>query len=344
MRYATAGVLIGSFFTVWTARGEDFSFKVSAHPPVVLRGIPTVIRGEITNVSGRTIKVANHGLEDLCNGLASSGFSVFTRATDDSGNRSDCIDHLGDWISMEVKSLPSGWREAFSLPVCISKPGTYKVEVVAASDPKTYFPNIISTEVWSGEAKSDAVTVTILDPTGEDRAAYEYFCGKLIGATSMSGCVFWRPDLLLRMFPTSTYAAYEVYLRGNTKGRLEGLLDTDRALRNLVGDLGAPPQANHVPCDEPPCYTNKAGVQWKSLSGEAYAAWRQKWYDIVLRAHPDIWFADELRFHLACDQFQLGNRHGFASSMEALTKQGRPDVAEKAAELLALLKANGLLN
>jgi len=71
--------------------------------------------------------------------------------------------------------------------------------------------------------------------------------------------------------------------------------------------------------------------------------WRKGWFDTILKHHPNIWFADEVRFRIALDDYLLGDTDGCEAGLEDLAEHGKPYVATKAGELLAAMKAKGML-
>ena len=77
------------------------------------------------------------------------------------------------------------------------------------------------------------------------------------------------------------------------------------------------------------------------LSGQAAVEWRQKWFGIVLKSHPDIWFADALRLKLAVDQAALRNYQAAQADLEAIAKDDKARMAPKAKEYLSLMKQKG---
>ena len=70
---------------------------------------------------------------------------------------------------------------------------------------------------------------------------------------------------------------------------------------------------------------------------------RDHWLNTVLRNHPEIWFADEIRFKLAIDRYRLGESESSVAELEDLAEHGKPYVATKAGDLLSAMKAKGML-
>lgn len=77
--------------------------------------------------------------------------------------------------------------------------------------------------------------------------------------------------------------------------------------------------------------------------GRAYLEWKVGWFGRALKHHPDVWFADEMRFSRALDRYLLGDKDGCRVELEQLGAKGKPYVAEKAKELLAAMRAKGML-
>lgn len=175
------------------------------------------------------------------------------------------------------------------------------------------------------------VSFAILPPEGVDRQVYEAF-----GHEPLAHGDIYRE--LLRRFPTSTYAAYIV--RDHTQPGTQPP-DSDVALYAMEsGSMAFGPTP--LPCvnpESPEC--RDIGFPPTGLEGARRQA---AWLDLVLRSHPDIWFADELRFKRAYAAYFLGDDKGCAARLESLANHGKPYVASKAKELLAAMRAKGMLD
>jgi len=87
--------------------------------------------------------------------------------------------------------------------------------------------------------------------------------------------------------------------------------------------------------------TGQSKDGWKWLKGQQAADWWSKWYDIILKNHPDIWFADELHLKRAVDQAALKNYQAAQAELEAIAKDEKAPMAPKAKEYLGLMKQKG---
>ncbi len=181
-------------------------------------------------------------------------------------------------------------------------------------------------EVWRGSFESNEVTVRISEPQGVDAEVLE-----ALGAHPMhSG----RYGELLSRFPGSIYAAYWIW-HYHAKGT--ATWDTDVALR--LAEEGNR-YGNEIPCfHEEGCRTDHS----MSVNATQLTAWENKWFSTVLRSHPDAWFADEVRLRLALNLYSIGDHASCQARLEDLAEHGRPDVAANAADVLAAMRAKGML-
>jgi len=167
------------------------------------------------------------------------------------------------------------------------------------------------------------VSFALQPPEGVDKQAYEAF-----GHDPLAGNR--RYGELLRRFPTSTYTAYLIW-----KLQVMGIASRDPEKMADSLALGLSHQWNSVP--------GPGGSAWMSLHGADLVKWRKGWFDTILKHHPNIWFADEVRFRIALDDYLLGDTDGCEAGLEDLAEHGKPYVASKAGELLAAMKAKGML-
>jgi len=215
---------------------------------------------------------------------------------------------------------------------CPTKPGRYRLTgVLSASKVE---PTAKDQRVWSGLAQSTEVLVDVVPPQGVDLEAYKAYDGDPLATWTRAQ----HPDRygeLLRRFPTSTYTAYVVWYlsaRGVDRGTADSYLITIQEPLYRFG--------NSVPCDgTAPC--TKHG--WMSLSGSQFLEWRDGWFETVLKHHPDLWFADEIRLRLALDRYVVGDKEDSIARLENLAQHGGHGIASKASELLAALKEKGML-
>ena len=79
------------------------------------------------------------------------------------------------------------------------------------------------------------------------------------------------------------------------------------------------------------------------LKGMDYIQWRIAWFNRILENHPDVWFADEVRFRLALDSYLMGEKARCRSLLETLSKDAQLYIAKKARALLDAILDRGLL-
>jgi hypothetical protein len=186
-------------------------------------------------------------------------------------------------------------------------------------------PSYTCVDCWKGEVSSSVTAITLSAPEGVDSEAYDRFGGQPM-----------RAPELLRDFPTSTYAAYVIRdftSRGLSGSANDAIVDEFKdGAAGVLRDIPCPPSVS-------PC------VQHDTLETRGVKAldWTAEWIDLVLKTHPDIWFADEMRLRLALDEFIAGKSALGASDLENLAKNAQPYVAEKAGQILALLKQKGIV-
>ena len=175
---------------------------------------------------------------------------------------------------------------------------------------------------------SACVSFVILPPEGVDSQAYEAFDHQPLKYGQHYG------ELLAR-FPISTYAAYVVWQK-YAKGWAG--VKTERTIGGLV--LGFKHQTGLTLCDSS---ARPTGEPETRLVGRLYVACRDNWLNLVLKNHPNIWFGDEVRLKLALDRYLLGDKDGCEAGLGDLAEHGKPYVATKAGELLAAMRAKGML-
>jgi hypothetical protein len=240
----------------------------------------------------------------------------------------------GRWESraMPMHPLAPGATATFvddlqgSEPSLFATPGRYQVWAEHVSAGRVYMEGQIAGQplkywdYWKGRVESNVCDLEVREPTGVDREAYDRFGGQPM-----------RAPELLRDFPTSTYTAYVIRdftSRGLSGSANDAIVDEFKdGAAGVLRDIPCPPSVS-------PC------VQHDTLETRGVKAldWTAEWIDLVLKTHPDIWFADEMRLRLALDEFIAGKSALGASDLENLAKNARPEIAEKASEILALLK------
>jgi hypothetical protein len=169
-------------------------------------------------------------------------------------------------------------------------------------------------------------TFRIITAQGTDRDVYKKLPPSLRDIISDRSLVKVN---LLREYPTTTYAAYVIY------DQMKRFTAQDPAA--VVGSLeGGTFNSNSYP-DE----IDQSKDGWKWLKGQAAADWWAKWYDVILKNHPDIWFADEMRLKKAVDQISVKNYQAAQADLEALSKDASFKQKDKAQAYLSLMKQKG---
>jgi hypothetical protein len=182
--------------------------------------------------------------------------------------------------------------------------------------------------------ESNRVHFRIVTPQGNDASIFARH------ATRCNQIILTAQDLI-RDFPTSTYAAYAVWHLSGAEGM--GRSDPARVIADRSKDWGrTPPEAINlleginVPFDV--IDGKKVGGE---IRGKVAIAWREKWFGIVLKNHPDIWFANELKLRAAIDQLTLKNYQAARADLEAIAKDDKAPMAPKAKEYLGLMNKQG---
>lgn len=319
-------LLISSiFFGVAPLLAQDRGvFRVELEVPTtsVLAAMEVPINVRATNITDQPVQtVANK-------------FTLSLQAFGpDGGEINPCPgadDHIG-WAVVRGEDpegrLPGTSIEATKV-FCRVEPGLYRLHGMLEDGMDHLPPSQRSEDLWRGTAISDPFEIEVKKPQGMDREVYDAFSHAPLDDSERYG-------ELLRRFPTSTYAAYVVWYRlarGVDRGNTEGYLTT--AQKPLYRF------SNSVPCDGTgPCTKNG----WMSLKGAPYLEWRDDWFELVLKHHPEAWFADEIRFRLSLDLYVRGDKTGCAALLEHLEQHGRNNIAAKASDLLAAMRAKGML-
>ena len=329
--------------------GQEFSVDASPQSVKCLPGVPDSIGLTITNVSGKDIWIAGKSLKD--------GVSIgLPSLTNEKGEDFSCIPPSDQSMIVSspdapiVNKVSTRKGESWSMssgsfgeefcPLTKDLTGVRKVKFV------------LTVKVAEGPLVKDIrkvkivgeVAVDFLKPEGEDLAyikAVQDWLSKadpkeINGYTAQVKPLTWGellsssripvPQMLLTNYPTSTYAAYLVY------DRLKGFASADFAnpmfLRSLETGLFL---SNSYPTE--------GGWVW--MKDEMNAAWWSKWAGIILKNHPDIWFADELRLKLAMNQVALKNYQAAEADFIKLSKEAKPYVAEKAGLFVQIMKQKG---
>ena len=305
---------------------SDFEVRLVACPPQVPRGVPVEVVAEASNRSGREVTVA----------YGEGGFELAVHVRRADGHRRvGCLPtEIVDWApGYSAEVLPAGWHMVRAFDITCEDPvGELLVSATLSSQsssgryPKGRRGASGEFAAWTGRVESPEVTVRVTEPTGIDREAYDALGGKPMA----------DPRRLLAEFPTSTYAGHVIWGMTGAKGAGRSqAADLARALasglRGVVRSMVCPPSV---------CPGGLRGVE---VHAEQAIEWSRYWIDVAVAAHPDIWFADDLRLRLALDEIITGKTTLGAAALESLAKSGRPDIGAKAGELLALARQQHLV-
>jgi len=299
---------------------QDFKLQLIVPQTTYILKEPILVKGIVENTSGKTVTIA-YGEKGFKTGIS------MKRA--DGKQRNDCMRPVYvDYMGYTSTEIAPGWKKEINEDLsysCKDDPGEFIVQfggssqgpyINYSSDPEE--PRRMEKEIdaWKGALSSEPLRITIEQPQGEDKKAYDYFKGEPMA----------KLDELLKKFPSSTYAAYVVY------DRLKGFADADfnnpKFLRSLETGIFL---SNSYPTE--------GGWSW--MKDEMNAAWWSKWAGIILKNHPEIWFADELRLKLAMNQVALKNYQAAEADFIKLSKEAKPCIAEKAALFVEIMKQKG---
>jgi hypothetical protein len=342
-------VFIGLAF--W-GMAQDISLQNSPPALRILPGTPAEFELMVGNTSGKPLVLVGTTLKSA---LAEGGLPGGT-LYDSSGKALSCSGMSGGLVVKGNKPpcetptvvFPAGGEVIMhcgiysqrSCPLRGVPPGNYTGKVI-----------IEAQACEGGQARiirqTLEIPVTVEAPQGED-AAYLQCLDKAVNEAPpkfsgpYQGALKWMEvsdsarvqsqQIALSQYPTSTYAAYVVYETSGAKG----LMSSDPAYVCQSIAEGSFLSSGSVPDD-----TGKCKDGWQSLTMEGVLKWREKWFSIVLKNHPDIWFADELRLKKAVDQIALKNYQAGAADLEQLCSNAKPDVAKKARQYLGLIKQKG---
>ncbi len=301
--------------------GEPFEVAVIGHCEQFPLGVLLEVSVEARNVSGRPVTVA-FGKPPL-----------ILEVVDDAGRSVEQCPELRmfEYRGAKILEVSATWEWRENLLMCVRVPGRYQARVVMRSswgDPR---PRAEEPQPWLGAAVSRTFTFHVIEPEGVDREAYDAFGGDPLPILDREGI----KEQLLRRFPTSTYAAYAIWKK-YAKGSAS--VETQRAIQTLVEPY--PFRSELAPCDA--SGAPRGGSETR-LDPTTFFRCRDAWMDLVLTNHPAIWFADEIRLKLSLDRYLLGDSDGCAAGLEDLAEHGKPYVAGKAGDLLAAMKAKGML-
>ena len=299
---------------------QDFKLQLIVPQTTYILKEPILVKGIVENTSDKTVTIA-YGEKGFKAGISMKRV--------DGKQRNDCMQPVYVYYMgyTTIEAAP-GWKKEINEDLsysCKDDPGEFIVQFgVSSQGPYINYssepeePRRMEKEIdaWKGALSSEPVRITIDQPQGEDKKAYDYFKGEPMA----------KLDELLKKFPSSTYAAYVVY------DRLKGFADADfnnpKFLRSLETGIFL---SNSYPTE--------GGWSW--MKDEMNAAWWSKWAGIILKNHPEIWFADELRLKLAMNQVALKNYQAAEADFIKLSKEAKPCIAEKAALFVEIMKQKG---
>jgi hypothetical protein len=300
--------------------GAAFEITLGPHASEVPLGIPVQIMVNVRNASGQPLTVGWHN----------TPLRMDVRGEDDVPLERCPWDR---WSAPYVAvpqhwhgtQLPADWKMSRLEPICFDHVGAYRAKFTISSQGPYKNQEGEEFDAWEGTASSPVLAIHVTEPEGVDKRAYEYFDGDPVPFSDRAG----RLGDLLRRFPTSTYAAYVVW-EYSAKGITH--MSADELISYVAGNIDL--IGNSVP--------DQSG-SWQDYTGEAFLRWRDDWSELILQHHPQIGIGDELRFVTALDRYLLGDKDGCAVGLEDLAEHGKPYVASKAGELLAAMKAKGML-
>jgi hypothetical protein len=192
------------------------------------------------------------------------------------------------------------------------------------------------TGIWEGDLTSNVAVVEIVAPRDEDLRALKQFGLATIDKdtlNSVASVLHGHQSDLLAQFPNSTYAAYAIWEHTDAKGvagsnpaSVVKAIETGLILRSEMPFL---------------CPGTAGKLSFCRCNGREAIACRSYWYAVILKNHPDIWFADDLRLRSAIDQCTLQNYQAAQADLEAMAKSESVPMAGKAKEYLTLMKQKG---
>ena len=203
--------------------GDEFKVRILSCPKEVVVSAPVAITAEVTNVSGRVITVAyGHG-----------GFTVSLGIRRSDGKPlPPYAGPVAQWMdNFQMESIPVDWKQVKILdavPLPVESCELVVQAVLASHGPYFHYDKgeKLPVEAWSGEVKSEEARIQIVEPSGVDQEAYDYFKRSPLS----------KPQDLLAKFPTSTYAGYALAHSGPALAlqSLACLNDADGTLRSLL--------------------------------------------------------------------------------------------------------------
>jgi hypothetical protein len=298
------------FVTALTYCGEPLTACIMVYPKEIPFGAPIMVLGVFRNISGHPLVVAK----------GPNGFIISAKVTRlNEKAELKCEEDFIDYFRYNLETLPSGWIEIKLIPLCVPTVGQYSARLLISSEIKEVEQKGVKTASWKGEIRSEEAIIKVVQPIGIDKEAFEFFKGSPIA----------KPGALLARFPTSTYAAYVIH------DKMRAFITSNwRMAANGIeaGRYGS----NGFPDD-----TGQSKDGWQYLTFDGEMNWWDKWIGIVLKNHPDIWFADELKLKRAVNLVALGKYAAGAADLHVLACDAKEPVANAAKEFLGIMKEKG---
>jgi hypothetical protein len=308
------------------AQSQDLRATIQLDARRFLVGEPIVIRGEVTNVSKKTLYLA-YG-EKGCRSFPvlenmAGDFSPFCPPQD--------VKKV-DWgEGYEIKPLAPGESLQRIETLCdftrvFAKPGNYRIRWRTQSlgpYEKRIGNQVLQTypNAWSGTVDSGTVQFEILAPVGVDREALDKIIRPAVeDPRRLPGPHLWA-DKVLEKYPSSTYAGYALAQSG-PGGSLSWSEKWSKLTAQQRDDAWYVPQVA----------SKEAQDARRKQVREGYEEFAKK-ACAFLAIHPDFARADILRKELANALFMLDRRDEALEQLELLAKMTGP-VAEEAQKTL----------
>lgn len=324
--------------------------RISLNPDsfIILPGVPIEFSLAVTNVSPADLEIAG---TDLSHAVQIKSILIGT-----DGQPRDCYSdssapaapNLGTRFMLakgQTISMPSWISRHSSCALAAIPAGTYRGEISLSL-------YAVEADKLRGLSATTIASVKIMEPAGEDLAYLrdlEQAISTRDPKNARGGTLQQRPlewsevlhtyrakaeSLCLAKHPTSTYAALVIYGSMKWAGDWE---PTERNKSLFVGSLETGSfLSNSYPDD-----TGQSKDGWRSMKGEEAAKWWDKWITIILKNHPDIWFADELRLRRALNQVALKKYDAGAADLKTLARDAKEPVASRARLIIDLIQEKG---
>jgi hypothetical protein len=318
---------------------EPFSVRILQIAPEAPLGVHPSLTIEVRNTSGKA--------QPMPFMRARAGVRLLTtpEQTGTGGQpERERVEEIGVFTSREEAmsmEVDSDWVFRSRIWVPVHTPGKYTVRAFFSVEPGATKHIGEPEDHWAGKVSSRSVEVRCCEPSGVDTDAFKHLVDQSSGEAGSRLVSYSKAFLLgdargelFRRFPESTYTAYQVY---EHYARFRPWEDTSTILAILGMELSR--FHNSVPCDNEEC----AGSGAVRLRGKDYLSWQVKWFERVLKHHPGIWFADDLRFHMALDHLLLGEKAQGAHELETLAENERSVWASRSRELLQRLRESNMI-